>query len=219
MGRRKIRSLKRSSNTRISKRKFIIYTEGKNTEPDYFYELRRSMTGALIDFEIVEAAGVPLTIAENASTRARSISKARRAGSSFEEHDRVWAVFDRDAHPHVADACQKCESAGVGVALSNPCFEVWLILHYSDFDRPDDRHQVQKHLECICPDYDRNRRKSADCCKLIPHLATAEVRAERQLQARKREGDPLAPPFTTVFLLTREIKSASDAFMEAARIS
>jgi hypothetical protein len=213
---RKFLPLRRSTSKRIPKRKFILYTVGERTEPDYFRALGRSATGALVDFEIIDGAGVPLTIAEAASARAKSLARHRKQRSSFEESDQVWAVFDRDDHPHVADACQKCDGAGVGIALSNPCFELWLILHFSEFNRPDDRHKVQRYFESLCSDYDRTRRKTTDCSKLVPLLDQAEVRAKRQLEQRNREGSPPSPPYTTVFELTGQIKAANDAYHKAA---
>ena len=61
------RSLKRRAPVRAPKRKFIIFSEGKNTEPDYFRAVRTELLGALLDLEIIDAAGVPLTIAEKAA--------------------------------------------------------------------------------------------------------------------------------------------------------
>ncbi|MGB8842456.1 MAG: RloB family protein [Aliidongia sp.] len=207
------RSLKRPVGTRLPKRKFIIYTEGKNTEPDYFRALERGVTGALVAVEIVDAAGVPTTIAEKACLRAKKIKKGRSKRSSFEEDDRVWAVFDRDEHLKVNEAIQKCYSNSVGIAFSNPCFELWLILHHTDFDRPDDRHGVQAHFASICSDYDRSGPKTTDCTRLMPLVKSAEARAERQLQRRREEGNPPSPPFTTVYLLTREMREASEAHL------
>jgi len=111
------RSLKRRAPTRTAKRKFTIFTEGKNTEPDYFKAIKSELLGALIDIEIVPAAGVPMTIANKATTARR---RARR--SSFEEDDEVWAVFDRDEHPSVSEAIQRCQASKVGVAFSDPVF-------------------------------------------------------------------------------------------------
>ena len=42
----------------------------------------------------------------------------------------------------------------------NPCFELWLILHERDYDRPDHRDAVQRELKKLLPEYD-NRRGSA----------------------------------------------------------
>jgi len=48
--------------------------------------------------------------------------------------DRVWLVLDTDRWPQsvLHDLADECEKQGWGLALSNPCFEVWLILHIAD---------------------------------------------------------------------------------------
>ena len=208
---RKFPPLKRTAGVRAPKRKFIIFTEGKNTEPEYFKALKSYLMGALIEIEIIDAAGVPKTIAEKASDRAKKIG-AKKQLSSFEEGDEIWAVFDKDEHPNIAEAFQKCDAAKVGVAFSNPCFELWLILQFEDFDKPDHRHDVQKHLGSLCTDYDRKARKSTDCAKIIDRVEDAERRAERQLARRIEEGEPPPEPFTTVFNLTRKMREAEKAY-------
>jgi hypothetical protein len=206
------RSLRRAAATRSPKRKFIIYSEGKNTEPDYFHAVRRDLLGALVDIEIIEAAGVPMTIAERACERSTAMKRRRGRKSSFEEGDQVWAVFDRDEHPKVSEAIERCRVGHVGVAFSDPCFELWLILHFNDFDRSDDRHQVQAELAKVCKSYDPNGRKSADFSKFMPKLLDAEERAARQLVRREAEGQPARRPFTTVFGLTQEMRKAHLAY-------
>ncbi|SEH12971.1 RloB-like protein [Sphingopyxis sp. YR583] len=212
---RAARSLKRRVNLREPKRRFVIYTEGKNTEPDYFRAIRKASLGALIDIEIVEAAGVPATIAKKASADAKARSRRGRARSSFEETDEVWAVFDRDEHPHVEEALARCRAAKVGTAFSDPCFEIWLILHHGDFDRPDNRHEVQAECAKRCAGYDPKSGKTADCDALMPLVAGAEKRAAAQLARRMEEGNPPGAPLTTVFELTRSIGEAHAAHQDA----
>ena len=122
--RRPAPDLKRRRFRREPKRRFILFCEGKNTEPAYFDAVKRACVSALIDVEVVPAVGVPYTIAESAGERARSDGLARnsrRQMNSFEENDQVWAVFDRDQHPRFNDAVALCEQAGVHVAqLSGP---------------------------------------------------------------------------------------------------
>jgi len=192
---------------REPKRQFVLYCEGKNTEPDYFYALKAVHLAALIEIEPVPAAGVPWTVAEKAIQHLSNIRRRRR--NSFEQNDEVWAVFDRDEHSRVYDAMQRCEKAGVGVALSNPCFEVWLILHFIDYNKPDDRHKAQRHLRECCGDYDPKTRKTADFSKFMPHILEAEQRAERLCKSRHEEGMPNGVSSTTVFKLTRAIRIAA----------
>lgn len=120
--------------------------------------------------------------------------------------DQVWTVFDRDDHPRFDDAVALCRQHDIGVACSDPCFELWLILHLQNFDRPCTRHDVQRELEALHPAYDRNRGKKPDCDTLIRNVEMAEQRAEAQLETRDREANPFGNPSTTVGRLTLKIR-------------
>jgi hypothetical protein len=61
----------------------------------------------------------------------------------FGEGDRFWYVTDVDhwsqpAHiKKLVDVLRLCRQAKIDVALSRPCFELWLLLHFSDFPTAD----------------------------------------------------------------------------------
>ena len=107
----------------------------------------------MVAVETVPGVGVPMTVAEKAVEKAKSLRRGRGRKDSFEERDQVWAVFDRDEHPRFDEAVALCKDKGVGVARSDPCFELWLILHERDYDRPCGRHEVQRGSSSAC---DRN---------------------------------------------------------------
>ena len=162
--------------------------------------------------KIVPAVGVPYTIAEKAVEHARALGldqRSRRKKDSFEENDEVWAVFDRDEHPHFDEAVALCEQHGVHIGRSNPCFELWLVLHETDYDRAEDRHEMQKILESLRPEYDRDSGKTPDCNEMINRVEDAEERSERQLQNREQGGNPYGNPSTTISRLTRAIREAA----------
>jgi RloB-like protein len=206
MVRRRPPDLRRRGPQREPKRRFIIFCEGEKTEPTYFAAVGRTCADALIAVTTVRAVGVPITIAQSAVAEMRR----RRARNSFEERDEVWAVFDRDEHPRYAEAVGLCENVGVGVGRSDPCFELWLILHERDFDKPDDSHAAQAHLHELRPEYDPDRRKTPDCAELMARVEQAEARAEVQLVRRENEGRPHGRPSTTVWRLTRVIRLAAE---------
>lgn len=217
---RKIRPLQRASAFREPKRKFILYAEGANTEPDYFRAVQKTFRGALVEIEIIPAAGVPLTIARKAAEHRQLIARKKRRtdkDASFSDEDEVWAIFDRDNHPKVSEALLLCQENNVGIAFSNPCFEVWLILHLVDYQRPDDRHEVQRKLASLVKDYNPNCRKTTNCSSLMDRLEIAEERAERQLKRREEEGDNGGAPSTTVFNLTRTIRRAADLHLKKSK--
>ena len=94
------------------------------------------------------------------------------------------------------------------VARSNPCFELWLILHERDFDAMLDRHQIQAELARIRSDYDKDGSKTLDFDDLVKRVSEAEDRAARQLARRGEERIPYNNPSTTVGMLTNAIRVA-----------
>ena len=143
----------------------------------------------------------------------RAVKEAGRAKpDSFEEGDQVWAVFDRDKHPRFGEAVALCREHGIGVASSDPCFELWLILHEREYDRLCGPDEAQKELASLRPEYDRRGAKTVDCDDLANRVEEAEERAEAQLQRRTEEGAPFGNPSTTVGRLTHEIRKAADLF-------
>jgi len=153
---------------------------------------------------------VPNTIANRAIDRAKLQKRSgKKKANSFERLDEVWAVFDRDEHPDFDQAVNRCRENGVQVARSNPCFEVWLILHFEDFQCSDGRHAVQKYLKKIRPEYDPDKGKSMNCLDAVKNIGEAERRAESQLRKRKEEGLEFSAPSTTVFELTRKVRIAN----------
>ncbi len=208
MARRKPPDLKRRSAKRAPKQRFVIFCEGEKTEPAYFEALRHHCSSSLIEVKPLPAQGVPDTLTKSALEKAKQLR--RKTTDSFEQRDEIWAVFDRDEHPKFDEAVQRCESNGVGVGRSNPCFELWLILHHQNFDRPDGRHAVQAHCERVCAGYDKHSSKTPDCSGLPAHVDAAIKRAEDQLARRKNEGEEFGCPSTTVGRLVQAILEAAE---------
>lgn len=205
--------LRRRRYRREPKRRFVLVCEGKNTEPAYFAALSRVWSSALIEVKTIAAVGVPYTVACSAVDWAQSLglaARSRKALDSFEEGDEVWAVFDRDEHPRFDEAVALCQEQGVGVARSNPCFELWLIMHDEDFDKPDGRHAVQAHLQKLRPEYDKKGPKKPDSSALVAKVEEAEARAKAQLLRRAKERSPYGRPSTTVGHLTQAIREAAE---------
>ena len=212
MARRRAGSLKRRRYIRQPRRRFLVFCEGAKTEPAYFAALNRAFREALIRVETIAPAGVPYTLAQSAAQLARQLGLARGSRkplNSFEEGDEIWAVFDRDEHPRYAEAVRLCEDTGVKVGHSNPCFELWLILHEEEFDKPDGRSALQRHLRKLRPEYDPGKGKTPNCAALVARVEEAELRAEAQLERRKADGAADGRPSTTVGRLTRTIREAA----------
>lgn len=206
-----ISALKRRGPRREPKRRFTLFCEGRNTEPAYFKAIKRAYPSTQIYVRIERGVGVPHSVAEKAVAFAKSEGLARnsrRKKDSFEEGDEVWAVFDRDQHPRFQEAVARCEQHGIKLARSNPCFEVWLILHEQDYTKPNTRHQVQKVLQDLRPEYDKKGSKTLDFDDLVTRVQVAEQRGEKLLERCEKGGEPYGNPSTTVGRLCQAIREA-----------
>lgn len=56
------------------------------------------------------------------------------------EHDQRWLLLDidhRNVGPHVknlVDTIREAQQRGIHIAVCNPCFELWLLLHHQDVE-------------------------------------------------------------------------------------
>jgi len=93
------------------------------------------------------------------------------------------------------------EKNKIDVALSNPCFELWLLLHLRDSPGMLHRHRIQAMLKTCVADYD----KSVDYKTYMDGYEKAAERAETLDNLAERVGEPGRNPTTGVYKLTRRI--------------
>jgi len=203
MPRHRTGKIKRRRSEREPKARFFLFCEGQNTEPAYFRAVREELYGDVL-LKIECGVGEPRTVAEKARERIR-----RKSKDSFQKNDRVWAIFDRDEHQKFDEAVDICQANGIGMARSNPCFELWLILHEREYDIPDGSRAAQRELAKLRPEYDPEGGKIPNCKEMVERLPKAEERSRQQLNRRSRDNNnPFGRPSTTVGELTKEIREA-----------
>lgn len=128
--------------SRTQRRVLRVLTEGVVTEPGYLALIARRYRGVTIDYDRDNSGADPYTLVTRArSLQARSRRRSKREGPDFDE---IWCVFDIDQHPNVASALQEARDAGINVAVSNPCFELWLVLHDREHTAWIHRHDIQR---------------------------------------------------------------------------
>jgi hypothetical protein len=87
--------------------------------------------------------GVPMSLVEKAvAAKETDLREARRGRG--EDHDQYWCVFDVDSHPRVSEAIALADRHGIEVAVSNPCIELWFLLHFADQAAHIDRRSAQR---------------------------------------------------------------------------
>jgi len=145
MGRKKWRSFRklevRKRHLRTSPPQILIVCEGEKTEPVYFSKIKQSLQLPMIEVDNRQSGNDPLRLAQHALERYCGDGKI---------YDRVYCVFDRDAHSRFDDAVtfldktteeyKTCagpdETPTTFIPItSDPCFELWLLLHFQYTDK------------------------------------------------------------------------------------
>lgn len=107
-----------------------IYCEGEKTEPNYIHGYINKFHPGTRVYKVIEVEetkkNTPVQLVDEAV-------KHKKASSTLKE-DKFWVVYDRESTAKYSDtlhkkAYDKARSNYVDVALSNVCFEVWILLH------------------------------------------------------------------------------------------
>ncbi|MGW2567028.1 RloB family protein [Streptomyces sp. NPDC001537] len=121
------------------RRQVFVFTEGKVTEPSYLDILKDQgvpyADKVPVEMHIAnrkaDSGRKPLDLVEQAVRLKREEDrKAKRAKLDAKYLPAVWCLFDHDRYKYIRDALEEAEKAGIGVAFSHPCFEVWRLAHY-----------------------------------------------------------------------------------------
>jgi hypothetical protein len=200
---RKPKNLARQSAKVLKRQKFYIFCEGTNTEPEYIEKYNVDYCRASIEVIFGEGGADPKALVERAEKKLAQVS-SRTYRREFGDRDQVWVAFDRDDHEHFDKSVTRATSVGISVAYSNPCFELWLVLHCIDYSSSQDRHALQDKCEEVCPGYNKERRKVPDLPAILPHVYDAEKRAEKLRASCRASGSDV--PYTTVDQLTRALR-------------
>lgn len=152
----------------------LIVTEGEKTEPNYLKALRNRFQLSATDIEIVHPEGTdPITLVKEASRLRDWQRKAVKNGHGV-VYDEVWVVFDLEQiHDERRElACQAMalpEAKKMRFAISDPCFEFWLLLHEKQTTASfADCRTVISRLKDYWPDYSKGQSVSADILDKVP---------------------------------------------------
>jgi len=134
----------RQIETRQLRRRFLVISEGGETEPIYFKAFERILPSGTVKIETCGTGRNTLSLVkEVASIRARL---ERKLGFAFDE---VWTVFDKDSFKRedFDNAIHSCVSHKYGAAWSNECFEIWYLLHFNNRQTGVGRDAIFRELE------------------------------------------------------------------------
>src|ERR1035437_1206134 len=149
----------RSSPERSYRKLFVIGTEGRVTERTYFLMVKRlyADTNCVLEFSRTSSSNC-----SNPHEVLESVKRWIKDNGPLREHDEAWLVVDKDTwteeqlnelHSWVSKAAKGRFKRDL--ALSDPKFEYWLLLHFENAGVRSSRECTDK-LKRHLPYYDKN---------------------------------------------------------------
>ena len=181
-----------------------VLSEGEVTEPNYLVEWARRNRDK-VTLKIDDRGMTPATLVRTAKEYLKD-RRPRRADPDFDE---IWCVFDTDQHPNLAQAIHEAGQSEIEVAVSNPCFELWLVVHAREQTAYIDRHDVQRLAGELGLTDGKNIPKSA-WNTLVQSLDDAKRRARALDQRHDGNGSPpRSNPSTDVWRLVDRLRDTA----------
>jgi RloB-like protein len=192
-----------------------LFCEGK-TEKVYFEELAIELR--LSTLRVVDVSGAPITVVDEAVKKKREIEKdfAQRKKKEPEldeaDKDEVWAVFDTENiadNPSYFAAVDKARANSVDLAISNPCFEFWFLLHFVDTDAAFHHcAEVMDRLKTHIKDYEKGKDNSR---YLVAGLREKAIeKAKRIFDDLTDQANLYKQTCTTIFTLLEKLVSLTN---------
>lgn len=128
-------------------RSIIIATEGEATEPLYFEELAQNDR---FRHPSIEIKVLPTKHGRSAPRHViRRLDEIRRQHGIY-EGDELWLVIDKDrwGDAQLSQIAQLASQKDYKIADSNPCFELWLVLHFKSLFELDDYICEAEAIKC-----------------------------------------------------------------------
>lgn len=204
---------KKSSAIRALPAVMHIYCEGEKTEPNY---INKYIAGKFTDRrrKVVQVEATK----KNTPIQLVEVALQHKNSHDCPNHDEFWVVYDREAPAKYLDELHKkaldlAVKNNINVALSNVCFELWLLLHFKGNTAPyasyndlmassDFRSEL---LKAGISDYEKGNTAIFDV--VLSRLNTAKTRAIAMNQhtlssAANGKNKPYQlNPYTDVYLL------------------
>lgn len=161
------RNFRRASKCREAKKVIIIATEGEKTEPKYFNDLKQKYRKTVVHLEVIRRCA-------SASSPIHVIQELLKFKAQYEleNNDELWMIIDRDrwTESMLSKVAKLCFQKNFHLALSNPCFEVWLLLHLVDISNFSQRkirmleknrnNDLENEIREFCGSYNKSNLKT-----------------------------------------------------------
>lgn len=127
------KALKRRKAKRESYNYVLIVCEGGKTEPLYLRAMIKDLRLNTANVEVCgdECGSSPKSVVEFAQNKQKQQKKLN------DPFDKIFCVFDKDSHASFESSLKTIQkSKNITAITSVPCFEFWLLLHFTYTDKP-----------------------------------------------------------------------------------
>lgn len=111
----------------------LIVCEGEKTEINYLKQLKNFFRLNNITIDIIP----------NENSSPLQVVKFAKKKNDLFDYNEVYCVFDKDTHANFIKAQEECEkyikedkNFKFEAITSNPCFEFWILLHFTCTTKP-----------------------------------------------------------------------------------
>jgi len=205
----------RKKNVRRPKNIVVIVCEGEKTELKYFQNIRSQIEVRNANIQIRPVHGnctAPMSMVNYA------IDNLTEWDVDFESGDGVWCVFDVDENTDriLQDTFDRAKANRIKMALSNPCIELWFLIHFRDQHAGLERDQAKSEYRKYQPRYDGE----VDNELLTPRISDATMRAKflNDMHARAERklistaSNPSSQIFKVIEFIQELVKKNSEIF-------
>ena len=208
---------------------FLIITEGEVAEREYFESLRcvlqfDPVTVRVIHPSCTDANGLIRAAIEERGKPATRRLRGEAGNRDVSTYDHTWVVFDTDVPERLgtlSNALQLAKRENIHVALSTPCVEIWLLLHFRDRPGPLLNSDATERLvgEALGGSYDKSKATFRRLWpKLIPNIHVAVQRAVGIRNYHQQACTPLpANPSTDIDKLVCALNAAVQPHLRVLR--
>lgn len=195
-----------------SARLVVIAAEGRNTENIYFDSMKISLCASDVHVEVLHRDS-------NQSSPEHVYEQIRQFMTEYniEDDDQLWIVIDKDKWKDrmLSAVAQHCaQNNNLYFCVSNPCFELWLLLHIEDIATYNDEDMealamnkktkgqtwLKRRMRELTGHYQES---NYDAMALLPYIQSAIERAEK-LDTSTKDRWPQGVG-TRVYLLAKSI--------------
>jgi hypothetical protein len=208
---RDLSNSRKPTGSRSYQKRIVIVVEGTETENLYFEDMKKDFHIPTVKISIIDSDGktAPFQIIERA-IMTRENFKTRQEWE--EDEDELWCVFDTEDGSNASgllEAYSKADREEIKLAVSNPSFEYWYLLHYEETGREFlNADAVISRLRRFMKEYEKNKSVYS---KIKRYLTVAALpHAQRLRSCNPSLWSEKGNPSTGVDILVEKIKKLSE---------